>query len=1042
MAIGKGLNAFLAAYQKQRELGLKEEYYALQLMYLQKKLGNGDDNVNTIFSKGKTGPVPGPRAGDEPLREGRSIGKPAPVGGFDNAVSRTMGFEGGLGRDNNGAAVNYGINAAANPDVDVANLTPEGAKAIYKSKYWDAIGGDELDKTNPALAHVAFDTAVNAGPDRARQFLAQSGGDPYKFLQLRQAHQDMLTDSGNPKYGGSIPDAWESRNNSLRADIDAYNTRRQSTAALPLEEGRSVATPALTAAPVPPPRDDNLGRALPVEAGVSAPTPQAYVPDQGAIPVAYSGYDPDYTEMVYAARGGLVPDTRKQWARSGARGALPVQRFADGGGVIDPYGDLYVPSAVSSAGYAPPPPDLWSQGIINSPLAPVSPSPYGTLDPPAAGPQQVQPITSREFAPYVTANSYSATPYGALNVPPPTSVGGYDGPPAMQPEGVPLPPRRPVAAVPRAAVPLPPGRPEEFQATSGDETPAASAAPASVADSYQLSPDHPVAQLLNGFEHAVSGGIKWLTDTLGLTNSAVQTGGGVRALASGQHALTDEEHDAVLKSVDPDGKLTPGIRNLMGMNAVYEYYLTHGSKEKAQEMAAGMLEYSKQYLQKAGVDALNAPSPQAAGKILAQGINQVPGAPQAEVDDNGNFVLKDPVSGKVVNGGRMNPQQLLAIATGAKNGTLFWQSLSKYAHSDDKADEKQTAQQKNLQDAADRRERFDKVMGFVPPDADKPVPEAIPVGGAGTPATAGETEETKDNEGDDDASTEGRSASATQAVPTTPTAAIPKGVNKPAAQSAYVNMSPILDDEIAKNPEARKVWNEMSNSERQDARMVHNARVTRALEQAKIEQAKNAPDAPPKEAAMNQTALSKDVKEEWETHQQGLIDAKKLEKPLPIGTQETIKSLARSIAKSDPDKRSGADGIEAATRVFESPITGPVPVKKDNDGNIIRDKDGNPQVDYKAAEGVLPYKVQSDRNGKYIEFEDGYRARVKGEGLAALRRLQGDMLAAKAAKENPVPGKSYYGPGWQKFDEATTPMVRRAIKGVADTAAGALTIGP
>jgi hypothetical protein len=144
-------------------------------------------------------------------------------------------------------------------------------------------------------------------------------------------------------------------------------------------------------------------------------------------------------------------------------------------------------------------------------------------------------------------------------------------------------------------------------------------------------------------------------------------------------------------------------------------------------------------------------------------------------------------------------------------------------------------------------------------------------------------------------------------------------VNKPAAQSAYVNMSPILDDEIAKNPEARKVWNEMSNSERQDARMVHNARVTRALEQAKIEQAKNAPDAPPKEAAMNQTALSKDVKEEWETHQQGLIDAKKLEKPLPIGTQETIKSLARSIAKSDPDKRSGADGIEAATRVFESP---------------------------------------------------------------------------------------------------------------------------
>jgi hypothetical protein len=313
MGVGKGLKAFLDAFQKQQELGQKAQYYALQLAYYQNKLnGKGEANVNTVFNQGHDAPIPPPSA---ILREGRSVGKPAPVGGFDNAVSRTMEFEGGAGTDNNGAAVKYGINAAANPDVDVANLTPDQAKAIYKAKYWDAIGGDDLDRTNPALAHVAFDTAVNAGPDRARQFLAQSGGDPYKFLQLRQAHQDMLADSGNPKYGGSIPDVWENRNNNLRADIDAYNMRRQSTAALPLEEGRSVATPALTAAPVPPPRDDNLGRALPVEAGVSAPTPQAYVPDQGAIPVAYSGYDPDYTEAVYAAQGGLVPDTRRQWAQ-------------------------------------------------------------------------------------------------------------------------------------------------------------------------------------------------------------------------------------------------------------------------------------------------------------------------------------------------------------------------------------------------------------------------------------------------------------------------------------------------------------------------------------------------------------------------------------------------------------------------------------------------------------------------------------------------------------------------------------------------------
>jgi hypothetical protein len=607
----------------------------------------------------------------------------------------------------------------------------------------------------------------------------------------------------------------------------------------------------------------------------------------------------------------------------------------------------------------------------------------------------------------------------------------YDTPPEppIQPEGIPMPPPRPLATAPAPvqAVPLPPKRPEDFQALApepDEPTPSAS-----VADSYQLSPDHPVAQLLTGFEHAVSGGVKWLSDTLGFTNSGVQTGGGVRALASGQHAFTDEEHDAVLKSIDPDGKLTPGIRNIMGMNAVYEYYLTHGQKDKAQEMAAGMLEYSKQYLQKSADAALGAPNPIAGGKILAQGINQVPGAPQFEVDDNGNFIQKDPVTGKVVNGGRINPQQLLAIATGAKNGTLFWQSLSKYAHSDDKADEKQTAQQKNLQDAADRRERFDKVMGFVPPDADKPAPGAVPVSGAGTPAAAGEPEESDNG----DASTEGRSASAgvpTQGVPTTPTttAAIPKGVNKPAAQSAYVNMSPILDDEIAKNPEARKIWNEMSNPERQDARMVHNARVARALEQAKIKQTKNAPDPDANKSDITTAAKAdKAVNDAWDAFVTA-ADGKKNDKGevfkaenIPAADIEGFKSVARGIVQKEGG--SPADALDTARGLVGSAAKQTIPTKKDDNGKTT--------VDWDKWDNTKPYVTKTVKGQLYVipRNQDGIpdpreATRITYKGLNTLDKMtraavQNKFEAQQKAAEPGILGRIM--PGIRTAGEAIAP---------------------
>lgn len=139
--------------------------------------------------------------------------------GFGPALQRTLIQEGGYSpRDANGVPVNFGINQAAHPEVDVSKISRADAAGIYKRDYWDAINGDDLAKSNPALAHVAFDTAVIAGPERARQMMAQSGGDASKFMDLRDRYLSDLLAKEPEKYG-RFAQAWTDRDNALRADI-------------------------------------------------------------------------------------------------------------------------------------------------------------------------------------------------------------------------------------------------------------------------------------------------------------------------------------------------------------------------------------------------------------------------------------------------------------------------------------------------------------------------------------------------------------------------------------------------------------------------------------------------------------------------------------------------------------------------------------------------------------------------------------------------------------------------------------------------------
>lgn len=94
---------------------------------------------------------------------------------FDKAFETLIGHEGGYVNDprDPGGETRYGISKRAYPDVDIANLTLEQAKAIYLRDYWQRARCDELP---PAVAFQVFDTAVNSGIGQSIRFLQRAVG--------------------------------------------------------------------------------------------------------------------------------------------------------------------------------------------------------------------------------------------------------------------------------------------------------------------------------------------------------------------------------------------------------------------------------------------------------------------------------------------------------------------------------------------------------------------------------------------------------------------------------------------------------------------------------------------------------------------------------------------------------------------------------------------------------------------------------------------------------------------------------------------------
>ena len=92
---------------------------------------------------------------------------------FNDIIEVVLHHEGGYVNDPDdpGGETNFGIAKRSHPDVDIANLTKEGAKEIYKKHYWDKNKVESLPKD---LRHIYFDMCVNQGKSRGVKILQRA----------------------------------------------------------------------------------------------------------------------------------------------------------------------------------------------------------------------------------------------------------------------------------------------------------------------------------------------------------------------------------------------------------------------------------------------------------------------------------------------------------------------------------------------------------------------------------------------------------------------------------------------------------------------------------------------------------------------------------------------------------------------------------------------------------------------------------------------------------------------------------------------------
>jgi lysozyme family protein len=109
---------------------------------------------------------------------------------FDAAFAFVVGEEGGYVNNpaDPGGETKYGISHKSYPKLDIANLTLDQAKKIYKRDYWDPLN---LDQRQDGAALCLFDCAVNMGLAAAHELFDKVATSSQPFVVAFQAERAL-----------------------------------------------------------------------------------------------------------------------------------------------------------------------------------------------------------------------------------------------------------------------------------------------------------------------------------------------------------------------------------------------------------------------------------------------------------------------------------------------------------------------------------------------------------------------------------------------------------------------------------------------------------------------------------------------------------------------------------------------------------------------------------------------------------------------------------------------------------------------------------
>lgn len=94
---------------------------------------------------------------------------------FDVAIAPLLKNEGGISDHplDKGGLTKFGISHRSYPDLNIAAITIDQAKYLYKRDFWDSM---QLDKFELVVAFEMFDCAVNCGVGTAKRLLQRALG--------------------------------------------------------------------------------------------------------------------------------------------------------------------------------------------------------------------------------------------------------------------------------------------------------------------------------------------------------------------------------------------------------------------------------------------------------------------------------------------------------------------------------------------------------------------------------------------------------------------------------------------------------------------------------------------------------------------------------------------------------------------------------------------------------------------------------------------------------------------------------------------------